>query len=103
MSLRNASITVLLDDPGESLEDVTQYRDILPSIYHAIDALNRDNKSQFSSKVSLGNTICPRGTCHVTALILDPDLITKKGENPVAEMFSRLNAPLSLLVYFGIS
>ena len=69
-------------------------------LYHAIDALNRDNKSHFSSNMLLGNTICPRGTCHVTALVLDPDLMTKKPENPVAEIFSRLNAPLSLLVYF---
>ena len=53
----------------------------------------------FSSRVSLGNAICPRG-CHVTALVLNSDWITKNPENPVAEMFSRRNAPLSLLVYF---
>ena len=38
--------------------------------------------------MSLGNTVCPRGTCHVTALVLDHDWITKNPENPVAEMFS---------------
>ena len=35
--------------------------------------------------MSLGNAICPRG-CHVTALVLNPDWITKNPENPVAEI-----------------
>ena len=93
---------MLLDDPEEILEDVTQVKDIYHQFYlcHAIDALNQDNKSFFSSRMSLGNAICLRGTCHVTALVLDPDWITKNSENLVAEMFSRRNAPLSLLVYF---
>ena len=93
---------MLLDDPEEILEDVRNSRIFYHQFYlcHAIDALNQDNKSFFSSMMSLGNAICLRGTCHVTALVLDPDWITKNSGNLVAEMFSRRNAPLSLLVYF---